>query len=164
MRKLTVCALLVVVVVGTVAADERDALRHLTAIRVVVEDVGGDGQRHGVTEAFLKTTVELRLRQNDVPLDDAVTPFLYVGAFLIELASTDGRPTNECVWHVGDLEVRTTVILDDGSKAYTATIWDVSGTFGFLTDCSDAKDKIRSKLQDQLDEFINDWLATHPKE
>ena len=47
MRKLTVCALLVVVVGGTVAAGQRDPLRHLSAIDVVVENVGGGGGNGG---------------------------------------------------------------------------------------------------------------------
>ena len=71
--------------IGGQAASERETLKGLGPIRVVVEELGSDAERDGLTQRMLQTAVELRLRQNGIPLEeDVALPYLYVNVSALE--------------------------------------------------------------------------------
>ena len=73
-----VVLLSVVARIGGQAPSERETLEGLGPIRVVVEEMRSDAERDGLTKRMLQTAVELRLRQNGIPLDEDVFPYLYL--------------------------------------------------------------------------------------
>ena len=71
--------------IGGQAPSERETLKGLGPIRVVVEELGSDAERDGLTQRMLQTAVELRLRQNGIPLEeDVALPYLYVNVSALE--------------------------------------------------------------------------------
>jgi len=69
------------------AQFQRDALRGLKEISVIIEDLGGDARSGGLREAQLRTDVELSLRRNGITVSEAATPFLYLVIAVVETGS-----------------------------------------------------------------------------
>ncbi len=131
------------------ANSQRDTLEGLGPIRVVVNS---DAERDGLTEQILQTAVELRLRQNDIPLDEDASfdRYLYVNV------NTVVNDTGLYAYAV-QVALKQRASLSNGFTVRAAT-WD-TGYVGMV-----GKNNLRTVREDVLDlvdRFSNDYLAVN---
>jgi hypothetical protein len=136
--------------------EKRDALRGLKGVNVFVY-LNAEAERLGLIRDQVKTDVELRLRKAGIKV-------------LIEKESfeTPGVPT---LWVAVDMiisdiyvfnvrvHLREEVKLARGFYTF-GEIWE-GGVFGAIRTGNIRK--IRESVGDEVDEFINDYLAVNPK-
>ena len=139
---------------ATAQSSKRDALTGIGPIRVVIEGISLPSVDQGrLSDTMLQTAVELRLRQNDVPVDDEVVPYLYV--------RVNAVTTGDGLYGYGiDVELKTIVQIEATGREAWATIWDMgsAATIGgnHLRD-------LRDTVLDHVDQFSNDYLAVNPR-
>jgi hypothetical protein len=126
----------------------RDNLRTIEApLRVVVDSFEED--------LALQTDVELRLRRAGIEVGDQ-TPFT-LGVHLSSYPLRDSARTLVLV--IVQLSTFAVVGFGDSADDAMVTIWDSVG----LGSCPQAAcEEVRTTVRDLVDQFINDYLATHP--
>jgi hypothetical protein len=144
--------------------SDRDTLRGLKAINVLVEKLPPDAESRGMSEDTLRTDIELRLRRNGVkvPVDsgDATRggPYLYLN---VNFKCSQMPNVPAC----GDsitLQVRQrTTLVRDPSIESDASTWDAS--VGGIVGQAQLAKAIRQVVADLVDRFVNDFLAVNPK-
>ena len=75
-----ICAIALIVLGATTTAAqnvERDSLRGLGAISVLVEDMPEELKSKGLDARQIQTDVELRLREKGIKVNDSAAPYLY---------------------------------------------------------------------------------------
>ena len=140
-----------VAVVHTQSDAHRETLRGIGPVRVAIERMNPDAERDGLTEQSLKTTVELRLRQNGIPLGDVASPFLYV--------RVSTRERGDLYAYSIDAELRQLVTVPNGRMVIAPT-WFIAGLIGSVG--SNNLQNLRDSVLDGVDEFSNDYLAMNP--
>ena len=132
------------------------SLKGLAAFKVVVEQLGPKIEGKGLTRQQLQTDVELRLRQAGVTVSSDAPALLYANIAVVcnELVSA------YCAYNI-NLEVQQTVRLAVSPESGTllAATWS-TGTTGLL---GRRVQLIRDGLKDQVDQFLNAYLAANPK-
>jgi hypothetical protein len=141
--------------------DQKDTLKGLQSVYVVVEPLGQEVEKYGLTEQQIQTDVELRLRQNGIRvlsrqewLSSAMYSFLYVNVNIVGLEDLP------LVSYNISLELRQSVFLErDPTKWYVAPTWKTgsTGSVGF-----NKIEFIRQFVKNHVDTFINDYLAANP--
>lgn len=135
--------------------EQRDTLKGLHGVEVVVESLEAEAEKHGLTKKALQTAVELRLRQHGIKVNPG-EPFLYihVNAFVNEAFS----------FSVVTIRVKfvqpAVLLLNPKIRAYVIT-WQYANTFLYSLDKLRG---VRENVLDFVDKFINDYLAANPKE
>ena len=127
---------------------------------MAVEHPNKDAERDGLSRSVLIVDVELRLRQAGITVlsadsDDA--PILYV-------AVTAVRSRYEPVYaYFVEIDLRQVVVLgrNVSFSTYAATWWATAtvATVG----AARFPDSVRGSIRNQVDEFINAYLAVNPK-
>ena len=139
--------------------SQRATLAGLTGVNVLVEGMNPDVERDGLARSTLQTDVELRLRQASIRVLTETEmllapgkPFLY-----LRVSSFKGR---EGVYAVAiSLELKQSVrLVRDPALTLMAATWQSIGAIG-LGGPSKARDTVR----DEVDKFINAYLAANPK-
>lgn len=167
MKKSWVAALVltVMLVCPVLASDteyDRATLAGLSGVHVLVENTTVERKEEWLSRATLQTDVELRLRQNGIrvltreaQLTTPGSPFLYVRA----VSMPDG---------FGGFVVCIELILSQGvvlernpSIASTADTWSATSVMGRIG--PNSKFKVRETVRDQVDQFVNAYLAANPK-
>ena len=139
-------------------SDERDTLKGLHGVRVVV-DLTPEVEKYGLTKETFRTDTELRLRQYGIKvlsLEESVGSWLYINVNAIVNERLDIAAV------AVEVEFRQVVLLYRDLKTRTmGTTWSngTSGLFHVTT-----LKKVRETVKDLVDEFINDYLAVNPKE
>jgi hypothetical protein len=133
--------------------EPQKALVGLKGVYVVVGDMEPEAARLGLTEAQIKTDVELRLRKAGIRVLTEGWPHLTVNLTILI-----GSPHSS---YNTVLSLFEPVTLDRGIRAY-GSIWNTGYLGQFMTQ-EDMKSKIREPLGDRVDNFINDYLAANPK-
>lgn len=134
---------------------ERDTLRNITAVHVVIEEIASDALRDGLAKEQIQTDVELRLRKAGVAVVDSAVPMLYVNANVIK--GKNGVYGYSCEIR---LEQPVTVL---SNQAFTmAPTWSTGGTG--LVAISIMPMVVRNDIGDYVDQFINAYLSVHPKQ
>lgn len=163
---IAVLVLAVGLVAPAVAADtERDraTLAGLTGVRVVVEAMKPDAEKDGLAASTLRTDVEVKLRLAGIRvlteterLAAPGSPFLYVRVTTISLREVVPIYAVEALL---DLHQEVMLTRDPTIDLSTPT-WSTSwvGVAG-----SEALARMRQKVRDQVDKFINAFLAANPK-
>ncbi|MEM4657918.1 MAG: hypothetical protein QXX77_05790, partial [Candidatus Methanosuratincola sp.] len=137
---------------------QRDALRGLPPLFVVVERLEPAAVEAGLSESTIKQEVERRLRASGVRvLDEGErlpgAPFLYVRITAYEVPGTGVYSYSVA------LELRELVTLVRNPRASTyASTWESQGV-AFSTGI---RDRAREYLAKKVDEFVDDWLAANP--
>lgn len=156
-------------IIGTTAGAEtqqdlgRDTLAGLPGIHVFVEEVNPDAQRDGVTTAGIQTQVELLLRQAGIRVlanDEYETTR---GRPMLRLNLTVAR--NQLSIYAFNLEIAVlqTVALARDPSIFTASpTWMVPNVVR-LAAASALRNDARESVQDQVEAFINAYLAANPK-
>jgi ribosomal protein S8 len=148
--------------VTSIIIDERDTLKGLQGVYVLVENLKPEVEKYGLTRQQLQTDVELRLRQNGIRVlskqeqfSTPGMPYLYV--------NVNTMPDINGLVPLGILlELKQNVFLArDTTKLCIASTWNGSttGSVG-----SKKIETIRDSVKDSVDIFINDYLAANPKD
>jgi len=136
--------------------EQRETLRGLKGIQVLVEPI----TLAGLTESTLKTDVELKLRKAGIRVltkDEWLLtqgyPYLYVNVTAIELKSPQ-----EFIYSVNVGLTEDVILSRNRSIETSATTWKKSA-LGITPDLR----AVREAVGDQVDKFMNDYLAVNPK-
>jgi hypothetical protein len=155
---LLVLVLLLLPNVSQAGKRQQEALRGLKSLIVLVEEINPEAERLGLSRTQLKTDVELRLRKAGIKVltqEESINtpgqPFLYVNI-------TTGIISGFCTFGI-EVDLNEMVIIARGVKV-VGSIWDTSiiGRVGI----NNIK-QIRNSLADEVDKFINDYLAANSK-
>ena len=140
---------------------ERDTLRGVEGVNVVVEELGSEVERAGLTETQLQTDVELRLRKAGIRVltyEERVgtpgRPSLYINVNV--MLKSDGL----AVYAIRVALHQTASLETDGSRPIVAT-WSVA-SIGSVSRIRFV-DTIRNDVRDGVDDFINAYLSVHPR-
>ena len=158
MRTLHLAVLVAIALAGfavpATAQEQRDNLTGIGSIYVVVEPIRSDAERDGLRTTMLQTAVELRLRQNGIPIADAPTSVLHVQVDTNRHSQLGGYAFCTVVTLVTTVQVEAT-----GRTVYAAGIWSV-GSVGSVG--TDNVRQIRDYVLDYVDQFSNEYLAVNP--
>jgi predicted amidohydrolase len=105
----------------------------------------------GLTEEQIKTDVELRLRKAGIKVVEGRWPLLAVSITTMIRSAT--------IFYAIEMGLSEIATLDRGIRA-SGTIWNT----GYMGVTGTAKIReVRNAVGDQVDKFINDYLAANPK-
>jgi len=164
----TVLAICISVLWATNKYDPRDALKGLQGVRVLVEILEPEVEKSGLTTQQLQTDVELRLRQNGIrvlseqeQLSTPGMPYLYVN---VNIMIRKDIPLVQLAVYVISVKLKQNVFLArDTTKLCIASTWDSKGSNVGSVGLDKIETTIRKNIKDNVDEFINDYLAVNPK-
>ncbi len=130
----------------------KKSLKGIKTINVII-DISNELTRLGITEDLIQNTAELRLRHGGLPIKTS-TPFLAIEVNCVK--TQDSR----FVFHMS-LSLHELVNLWRNPKdTLIVKTWEKAG-FGLVE--TDYLRIIKEKVEDFVDEFLNDWLAANPK-
>lgn len=150
---------------GSVSAQnhQKETLRGLKGVHVLIETIARDAQRDGLTRSSLQTDVELKLRTAGIRVvtseerfEEPGWPSLYVN--VNALASSTGNSYAYSIRVGLDQEVS---LWRKPTIRATATTW-ISASVG-IVGVNRMRAAVRESVSDQVDEFLNNYLAVNPK-
>jgi len=165
-RQLLVTAVLVLVVVVILLPGashalslEQEVLIGLKVVMVMVEDLNPAAERLGLIKDQIQTDVELRLRRAGIKVLTEKEMFQIPGyPRLYVNVNTIISEVPVCAFSIR-VELKEFITLANGLEA-TGAVWQVSSVgVGGINKIS----KIRSYVGDEVDKFVNDYLAANPK-
>jgi hypothetical protein len=134
---------------------DRESLRGLSGVVVLVEDLDDDAKRTGLTEDQIQTDVELKLRLAGIEVLSTARPFPHLYVRMSVLLIGGFYPCNIIV------ELLQTARLE---RKYTTRVfaptWSAEGLVAASNEPALA---IRRYLGDYIDRFINAYLDVNPK-
>jgi len=137
---------------------DKDTLKGLQGVGVVVEEIPPGTETSGLTKQQLQTDVELQLRQNGIKVlgnEQYKNAWLYINVNFI-MNENSGLVT----YSISITCQQDSLLVRDPTKECSASTWN-SGSVGL---CGVSKiGTIREKVKDQVNSFINDYLAVNPK-
>jgi hypothetical protein len=135
----------------------RQSLRGLASLEVGVGVSADREDEKRTLQAQIQTDVELRLRQNSIPVDAGSDARLYVRVSAMPICFRDSVPAGHA--YTVTVEVDQPVILASGvtTRADTWTTGPLLGISGSLSRT------VRDTVRDQVDRFINAYLAANQK-
>ena len=138
---------------GQTREPERNSLKGIGPVRVEVEGMHPDLEREGLTQEMLTTAVEIRLRQNGIPLTKSLSPNLYVNVNGVKNAR------GLYAYRV-DVKLVALVTILATEQLTFANVWDTElvGMVG----AANLRD-VRDDVLDKVDQFSNAYLAVNPK-
>jgi hypothetical protein len=138
---------------------DRDTLRGITSIPVLIEQLNPDAMSHGLSENQLQTDVELRLRKAGLTVPNAVGsgPYLYVNVWLLK---GDG-PIDGFFMFFYEVSLSQPAVVRANNAFAVVPTWSSSG-MGIATGDRLAP-YVRSNIADLVDRFINAYLSVNPK-
>jgi hypothetical protein len=138
---------------------QRDVLKGLTGVFVVVEAMRPEVEKIGLTSQVIQTDVELELRRfgirvlsNDERMAMLGSPYLYVNV-------NAGMSRGDKLWGSLNIRLNEQVILVRQSIVCRTFTWQSQMIF-----TGDTEQEVRNLVKERVDEFINDYLAANPKE
>ncbi|HDY90440.1 MAG TPA: hypothetical protein ENH82_20260 [bacterium] len=151
--------------VGMVYAESvgKETLQGLKGVNVWVGTIGSDVEKDGFSINPIQTDIELKLRMVGIKvltkeelIKEPGMPILFV--------SIGGIKNIVGVWafFINVKLLQQVYLLRDINLLYPAPTWTSGGFMGFRF--GSEKNSIRDIVKDQVDEFINDYLAVNPKE
>jgi len=142
--------------------SERESLRGLDGVRVVVEPLSSDAKSGGLSESQLKTDTELRLRRNSVRVTQSPYPYLYVRVTALRDTTASGRELGySAVIEVSLVE--KAMLIREPFHTVSAETWSITH-LNSSPDSSSNRQRVREVILDYVDEFSNDYLAMNPKQ
>ena len=150
-----VAGMLLVLPVRASATDsqvERTSLTGLTAISVVVEDLGSMGGQLGLSTDTLQRDVERRLRQAGLTITSDSDAYLYVHVTVADPGASLPLP------YLVDVSLMQEVTLPRGLKTRTplqCPTWTVN-RLGMAS-----SDRLRGLLTDRVNEFVDQFVTAY---
>ncbi len=161
---MAISALIMALVSPAVAQDTentRATLAGLTGVEVLVEGMGTDAEKDGLAKSTLQTDVELKLRQAGICVLGENERFAVPGSPLLYLRVSTLLGEGLYVFDI-ILELNQMVrLVRNPSITLLTRTWAATGKFGLV-----GKNKLSTKredVRDQVDQFINAYLAANPK-
>jgi len=142
-----------------VVADEfdRESLKGLRTVRVVVERIEPAAERQGLSSASVQTDVELKLRQAGIAVESSARAWIYVNVNVL-VPSQQYAPLAYCV----QLDLHQSAALTRNPQiVVTAVTWQGTGAVGIVP--VGQLSRVRESVRDMVEQFINDWLAVNGK-
>jgi hypothetical protein len=146
----------------------RETLRGLPGVHVVIEELGADIKKDGLTEEQLQTDVEVRLRRAGIrvlTLDEvknsSIKPALVITITALKSDVLSKLLEGNIYCFSVSIELKQVASLARmPSNVFLVTTWN-DGAVGFAT----AKNvrTIRDGLGDYVDKFANEFLTVNPK-
>lgn len=155
---------------ATYSADQKSALKDVTVLHVYVSDIPELSGR--LEPATLKTGAELRLRQigiTVIPFDTRSGTFEPDLDVLVNVLKGTGSQTGIVVYEIRVRLQRAVDVLrvQDNVMTFsavhplmTATVWEHS-VVGYVGE--QHVESIRQAVDDEVSEFLNQWLEMNPK-
>jgi hypothetical protein len=136
----------------------RATLKDISAVNVLVEELSDGAKTLGLTTDAIQTDVELKLRLAGirvVTLEEALKvpggPILYVLVSVLP----DGRAASI------EIELHQNVLLErNGLRVVGMPTWN---TRYLMWEPNPTAQAVRNVVKDQVDVFLNAWLAVNPK-
>jgi ferredoxin-fold anticodon binding domain-containing protein len=140
----------------------KDTLKGLQGVYVIIEDLEPEVEKLGLTRQQLQTDVELKLRQNSIKVlseeewfKTREKPHLHINVSVVT------REESRSAVYVISVNLYQYVFLArDITKVCDASTWKKE-TFGSVG--LSRIETIRESVKDDIDKFINDYLAVNPK-
>ena len=135
--------------------EQRDTLKGLHGVEVVVELLRPEAEKYSLTREALQTDVELRLRQHGIRVNPG-GPCLYINVNTL----VDEQFGCAAVSVLVQLRQQAVLFFNPKTNCNVPT-WERSsvGLFGLSK-----LRTVRETVQDFVDVFINDYLAANPKQ
>lgn len=156
-RQLLIALTTIVILVGnnpttTAQKSERDNLKGIGPLDLIIEDPKPDLERGQLTRAMLQAVVEDRLHQSGISLSKTADPYIYL--------NVNSFPINEDLYAYSiDLQVNTSVTLAETGQVTVATIWSVAA-LGRVS--ATRLPTIINDVINQVDKLANDYVAVNP--
>lgn len=146
------------------ALDQKEALRGLTGVKVVVEHLNPEVERLGLQKSQIQSDVEERLRRVGIKvLKDYKPPAMTALYINVHTLNTSGKSVVIYSINVMLLEYaylkREAGSVGDLREVRTAD-W-FNGTLGYLATSN--IQEIRKKVVEQVERFISDYLAANQR-
>lgn len=141
--------------------DGSESLRGLSGVSVTVEALSPATEEAGLTKADVLTDVELKLRLAGIPVLNEKQWIEAPGAPYLYLAVTVSNRSNGLWAFSISVELMQRVVLERRPESgLFASTWstDYVGSVGSTNIRS-----VRENIKDQIDKFINAYLAVNPK-
>ena len=155
-RTAIMVSLLCLLPAGTAAQEDRSYERELLVGRpefeVIVEEFDDEGRTVGLNQVRLRTAIESRFFELEMPLKDGAIPYVYVK--VVALLSEE-----DYVYHA---TVEFKQIIPGAMGPYHTRFFQVwhADTLGIAAR-SGAADHVTDAVMDLVDEFANDYLAVN---
>ena len=141
--------------------QQRESLRGLQGVEVVIEDIKSDAQVDGLSQEAIRAAVELILRSHGIQvltrsesLKTPAAPYLYVRA------STSKHSSDLYAYAVTVEFMQKVSLVHRPQQMMSATTWE-KGSVG-TTGLSNMRQVINS-VESRVKEFANDFLAVNPR-
>jgi hypothetical protein len=161
MRLAILGALFLVLFVRTAVAGEdftRKSLAGLAGVNVFIEPV-----KEPLDRSTIKTDVELRLRRAGIKVLDMETCQKTPGKPFLRVVGNTTTPATQIFAVSHDVELFQSVVLNrDKSISTLASTWRTGGVALGVGKANLVKG-VRDLLRQDVDEFINDFLAANPR-
>lgn len=153
------------IVVATAEATgvlERESLRGLSGIFVVVQELGQNGKTSGLSGGTIRTAVERILRDNGIQVFSGQEGRTGLSAAILEITATPVKSRNLSAYGINVTGVVIQqVFLRNGSEMNTPAItWGKSHTA--VVDSKSVKAQIMENVESIAVEFANDFLSVNP--
>jgi len=168
MRRSILIVLAILLLASFAAAQrsegEKNSLRGLSGIFVLVETVTEDARRQGLDNNLLQTDVELRLRKASIHIASQTELIQSdkIGVLYINVGTTQLKDGLFVVCENIDLRQSVRLARDNSIRLETATTYRINETFGTFPP-SRLRDGVRSLINDKVDAFISDYLAVNQR-
>jgi hypothetical protein len=169
MRLYTACIVLLLLLcsISTALAvdneDSRASLKGLPGVSVLVEELKPEVEQAGLRAAEIQTDVELRLRLAGIPVLSQAQMFLTPGQPFLYISVIVATRTTTDLWPVSvELQLRQNVQLERSpATKVEASTWDY--TFASSVGRLNLRSIRDGSIKDEVDKFINAYLAVNPK-
>ena len=142
--------------------EQRDTLRGLQGVGVVVEKTKPEVEQLGLTREALQTDTELQLRQYGIKVLSATETAVRGGPFLYVRVTAVGNGMAPFLAVSAQICLKQTAyLMRDPTIMCYATTWDVTSVFLVGRP---RLPEIRERVKDHVAELINDYLSVNPKE
>jgi hypothetical protein len=149
---------------GADIEEQRESLRGLPGVHVLVEKLDADVEGDGLTKDQIQTDVELRLRQSRITVLTREVALRTPGspALLVNVSTFKDReyPMYAYTISVGLLQ-EVLLVRKRAGQPITAETWRTAGSIGRVGAAKVRE--VRKRVLDQVDEFINAYLAVNPR-
>jgi hypothetical protein len=143
--------------------QDRDSLRGLQGIHVIVETIKPDAERDGLKKHQVQTDVELRLRQSGIRVLSQEETFATPGSPLLYISVNTSKSNIPLYAYSVSVELHQDVwmVRDLNMKPVMGGTWSSGGT-GSVGQDNIAE--VRENVLDNIDRFINAYLAVNPEQ
>ena len=149
----------------TMVESDRETLKRIKSVNVLVEDLNPDIEEDGLNKSSIQTDVEMSFFMEGIKVlfenewqkgKEYGDPFLYVK--VSSLKDESGLYS----YYVTVELVQAVHLVRNPKIVCFASTWKSTGVFGTVGE--DNVDSIRIDVRDEVDKFINDYLAVNTKE